>query len=149
MPEFYFPKSELKLIFIKCLKKIFTTQESDVELGEDYVELEADIKDSKSKVVVRPYTLEKFDDIKHVLLAVREGMTIAILNIEPLKDKDIAELKRAIDKIKKTVEANEGDIAGFGENFLVVTPSFARVWRAGQEKSEGEEKEQSSDDEEL
>ena len=30
---------------------------------------------------------------------------------------------------KKTVEANDGDIAGFGENWLVVTPSFARVDR--------------------
>jgi len=112
------------------LKKVFTTQDSDVELGEDYVELEADIKDKTSKVLVRPFTLEKFDDIKEVINAVREGFTIAILNIEPLKDKDLAELKRAIDKIKKTVEANEGDIAGFGENFLVVTPSFAKVWRA-------------------
>jgi SepF-like predicted cell division protein (DUF552 family) len=45
-------------------------------------------------------------------------------------------LKRAIDKIKKTVEANEGDIAGFGENFLVVTPSFAKVWRAAMAKKE-------------
>jgi SepF-like predicted cell division protein (DUF552 family) len=118
------------------LKKVFTTQDSDVELGEDYVELEADIKDQKSKVLVRPFTLEKFDDIKEVINAVREGFTIAILNIEPLKDKDLAELKRAIDKIKKTVEANEGDIAGFGENFLVVTPSFAKVWRAAMAKKE-------------
>ena len=116
------------------LKKTFTTKESDVELGEDYVELEADIKDQPSKVVVRPFTLEKFDDIKDILLGVREGVTISIINIEPLKDKDLAELKRAIDKIKKTVEANEGDIAGFGENFLVVTPSFAKVWRAGSDK---------------
>src|SRR3989337_366277 len=113
------------------LKKIFTTQQSDIELGEDYVELEADIKDQKAKVLVRPFTLTKFEDIKDVLGAIREGLTIAILNIEPLKDKDLAELKRAIDKIKKTVEANDGDIAGFGENFLVVTPSFAKVWRAG------------------
>ena len=128
------------------LKKIFTTQQSDVELGEDYVELEADVKDHKSKVVVRPFTMTKFEDIKEVLTAVREGLTISILNIEPLKGKDLAELKRAIDKIKKTVEANDGDIAGFGENFLVVTPNFARVWRAGAEKAE---EEQSSEEEEL
>jgi SepF-like predicted cell division protein (DUF552 family) len=121
------------------LKKVFTTQDSDVELGEDYVELEADIKDQKAKVLVRPFTLEKFDDIKDILQAIREGFTIAILNIEPLKDKDLAELKRAIDKIKKTVEANEGDIAGFGENFLVVTPSFAKVWRAAAAKKAGAE----------
>lgn len=130
------------------LKKIFTTQESDVELGEDYVELEADVKDSKSKVVVRPFTLTKFDDIKDVIGAVREGLTISILNIEPLKDKDLAELKRAIDKIKKTVEANSGDIAGFGENFLIVTPGFARVWRAGEKAAEPKEGAEAAGDEE-
>ncbi len=131
------------------LKKVFTTQESDVELGEDYVELEADIKDQKAKVLVRPFTMEKFDDIKDVLNAIREGFTISILNIEPLKDKDLAELKRAIDKIKKTVEANDGDIAGFGENFLVVTPSFAKVWRAARAKKEEESEIKDIEGEEL
>jgi len=106
---------------------------SGVELGEDYVELEADVKDTKSKVLIRPFTLSKYDDIKEVLNAIREGTTIALMNIGPLKEKDITELKRAVDKVKKTVEANEGDIAGFGENFLVVTPSFARVWRAAEQ----------------
>ena len=107
--------------------------ESGVELGEDYVELEADVKDTKSKVLIRPFTLTKYDDIREVLNAIREGTTIALMNIGPLKEKDITELKRAVDKVKKTVDANEGDIAGFGENFLVVTPSFARVWRAAEQ----------------
>ena len=40
------------------------------------------------------------------------------------------ELKRAINKIKKTCDAIEGDIAGFGEDWIVVTPSFARVYRS-------------------
>ncbi len=112
------------------LGSIFKSEEGDVELGEDYVELEADLKDAKAKVMVRPFTLEKYDDIAVVLNAIREGFTIAILNVGPLKEKDITELKRAIDKVKKTVEANDGDIAGFGENWLVVTPAFAKVWRA-------------------
>ena len=107
--------------------------ESGVEMSEDYVELEADVKDQKSKVLIRPFTLTKYDDIKEVLNAIREGTTIALMNIGPLKEKDITELKRAVDKVKKTVDANEGDIAGFGENFLVVTPSFARVWRAAEQ----------------
>lgn len=110
----------------------------EVEMGEEYVELEADLKDAKAKVYVRPFTLEKYDDIKGVLDAIREGYTIALLNIAPLKDKDLTELKRAIDKVKKTVEANEGDIAGFGENWLIVTPSFAKVWRGKEEKEETE-----------
>jgi SepF-like predicted cell division protein (DUF552 family) len=40
-----------------------------------------------------------------------------------LKSKDVVELKRAISKVKKTVEALEGKIAGFGENIIIATPS--------------------------
>ncbi len=39
------------------------------------------------------------------------------------KSKDVIELKRAVSKIKKTVEALEGKIAGFGENTIIATPS--------------------------
>ena len=46
-----------------------------------------------------------------------------------LKDKDIIELKRAVNKLKKTCDAIEGDIAGFGDDWIVVTPSFAQVHR--------------------
>ncbi|MBI4095339.1 MAG: cell division protein SepF [DPANN group archaeon] len=112
------------------IKGVFSEETTAAELGEEYVELETEAKDKTSKVIIKPFTLNKFDDIRGVLNAIREGYTISILNIAPLKEKDISELKRAVDKIKKTVEANEGDIAGFGENFLVVTPSFAKVDRA-------------------
>ena len=111
-----------------------TSSGSDVNLTEDYVELEADLKEAKAKVIVKPFTLNKYDDVKAVLDAIRDGRTIAILNIAPLKEKDITELKRAIDKVKKTVDANQGDIAGFGEAFLIATPSFAKVWRASDDQ---------------
>ncbi|MEK6923393.1 MAG: cell division protein SepF [Nanoarchaeota archaeon] len=118
--------------FKKKLSAVMSS-ESKVELGEDYVELEAELKDPKAKVLIRPFTLNKYDDIKQILAAIREGSTISILNIAPLKEKDVSELKRAIDKLKKTIEANEGDIAGFGENWLIATPSFAKVWRQSEE----------------
>ena len=73
--------------------------------------------------------IEDFSDIKPMLDAIREGYTIALVNIKPLKDKDIMELKRAVGKLKKTCDAIEGDIAGFGEDWLVITPSFAQIYR--------------------
>ena len=72
---------------------------------------------------------QSFDDIKETLDVLREGYTIALINIRPLKDKDIVELKRTINKLKKTCDAIEGDIAGISEDWIVVTPSFARVHR--------------------
>jgi len=111
-------------------------KKGDIELEDDYVELEADVKSAKAKISIRPFTLESFEDIKHVLNALREGYTIALINIAPLKEKDKISLKRAIDKLKKTLEANDGDIAGFGENWLIATPSFATVHRTKKETPE-------------
>ena|SRR3989344_3660569 len=103
---------------------------SDEEFGEDYLSIDTE-KDigQKSKIIIKPFTIEQFEDIKPALDELREGYTIALINIKLLKDKDIVELKRAINKIKKTCDAIEGDIAGFGEDWIVVTPSFARVYR--------------------
>ncbi len=113
-------------------KDVFTEKGEayPAEFNEDYVELEAnkDLRD-KAKVTVRPFIITDFADIKPMLDSLREGYTIALVNVGPLKEKDMVELKRAVNKLKKTCDAIEGDIAGFGENWLVITPSFAKIWR--------------------
>ncbi len=120
--------------FFEKLGKAFS-RDNEVEITDDYVELEADIeKKQRAKVLIKMFMMSEFDDIKPVLDAIREGYTISIVNIGPLKEKDMVTLKRAIDKLKKTVEANDGDIAGLAENLLIVTPSFARVHRGAKEE---------------
>src|SRR3989344_532214 len=96
----------------------------------EYVELEGGEAEHKGTVVVRPFVIEDFADIKSILEALREGNTIGLINIKPLKEKDMVELKRAINKLKKTTDAIEGDIAGFGDDYIIVTPSFAKVYRS-------------------
>ena len=100
---------------------------------EDYVELSSEQESQpEAKILVKPFNLEDFDDVKPILDDLREGYTIPLINIKPLKDKDLVELKRAINKLKKTTETIDGDIAGFGEDWIVVTPSFAKIHRTGQ-----------------
>lgn len=109
-------------------KKEQNQAEADVEEG--YVELDTDSSDDiKMKIIVRPFVLQDFDSIKLILDSLREGKTIALVNIKPLKDKDLVELKRAINKLKKTTDAIDGEIAGFGEDYIVITPSFAQIYR--------------------
>lgn len=106
--------------------------EEDFGNAGEYVEIETS-KDQtaakKSKILIKPFVIEDFADVKDTLDALRDGYTIALVNIKPLREKDIIELKRAINKIKKTCDAIEGDIAGFGEDWIVVTPSFAQIYR--------------------
>ncbi|MFH1500655.1 MAG: cell division protein SepF [archaeon] len=96
----------------------------------EYIEIDLGAEARKAKVVVRPFVLKKFEDVNHILEALREGYTIAVIDIKPLKTKDIIELKRAVTKIKKTADALEGSLAGFGENTLLVTPQFAEIWKS-------------------
>ena len=105
--------------------------EFDDMYGEDeFVEIDsAKHVGNRSKIMVKSFVIQNFDDIKETLNVLREGYTIALINIRPLKDKDIVELKRTINKLKKTCDAIEGDIAGISEDWIVVTPSFARVHR--------------------
>ncbi len=107
--------------------------EMEPQAGEEYVEVlgasTPNREEAKSKVLIKPFVMEDFEDIKEVLDTLREGSTIALINIRPLKDKDLVELKRAISKLRKTCDAIEGDIAGFGEDYVVAAPYFARIHR--------------------
>jgi len=105
--------------------------EDEHDSGEGYVELDTTSHDEAgdSKIIVRPFTIDDFSDIKIILDTLRDGSTIALINIKPLKDKDLIELKRAINKLKKTCDAIDGDIAGFGDDWIVATPSFAKIYR--------------------
>ena len=123
---------KMKDFFLQLKEKFLKPVDEDSGAGESYVEVGPTVsKEDKSKVSVRPFVMEEFEDIKEVLDVLREGSTIALVNIKPLKDKDLVELKRAISKLRKTCEAIDGDIAGFGEDYVVAVPYFARIHRQG------------------
>ncbi len=95
-------------------------------IDEEYLEIDLEQEKKSNKVLVRLFMLKDYEDSNLILSALREGYTIAVIDIRVLRKKDPIELKRAISKIKKTVEALEGSIAGFGE-VVVATPSFATI----------------------
>ncbi len=117
------------------IKGSITTAKDDFgdEGEEEYLELDTDSPTAngrRTKIMIRPFVLEDFSDVKPIIESLREGYTICLVNIRPLKSKDVVELKRAINKLKKTCDALSGDIAGFSEEWIVVTPGFAEVHRA-------------------
>jgi SepF-like predicted cell division protein (DUF552 family) len=105
------------------IKKMFGKEQ-----GDEYLEVDLDsAQNTEHKIAVKPFVLRSFDEVSDILNALREGYTIAVIDIKPLKTKDLIELKRAVGKIKKTVDALEGSIAGFGENTIIATPKFAEI----------------------
>ena len=114
------------MIFDK-IKRAFSEKGSGDEFNEEYIEIELGKEEHENKVFVKLFALKDYDNVNEILNILREGYTIAIIDIKTLRQKDSIELKRAISKIKKTVDALEGSIAGFGENMVIATPSFAKI----------------------
>jgi len=113
------------MVLGKMLDKI---KQPKAEDGGEFVELDEKALNEDSRVGVRIETLRDFIDTDRIQQLVREG-NIIFLRIKELRNKDITELKRSVEKLKKTCVAMNGDIAGIDEDFLVLTPKFARVYR--------------------
>ena len=115
------------MVFDKIRKSLSGALKED-DFTEEYLELDLGQTEKKeNKVLVKLFVLKNYEEVNDVLNALREGYTIAVIDIKILRQKDSIELKRAISKIKKTTDALEGSIAGFGENIVIVTPSFAKI----------------------
>ena len=122
------------------LKKMFSSS-GGIDSGEDYLEIDLGGKEEQEqKVFVKLFNLKDYEEVNNILNSLREGYTIAVVDIGTLRRKDPLELKRAVSKIKKTSDAMEGHIAGFGENTLIVPPSFAKIHKEAMPKPK-EEKE--------
>lgn len=113
------------MVFDKIKKALSSS--GGAETGEEYIEIDLGQEEQQTKVLVKLYVLKDYEEVNTILNDLREGYTVAIIDIKTLRQKDSIELKRAISKIKKTIDALEGNIAGFGENMVIATPSFAKI----------------------
>lgn len=95
---------------------------------DEFLEIDAEKLKEERQVNVRIETLESYADADRIQNLVREG-NVVFLRIKQLRMKDISELKRSVDKLRKTCMAMNGDIVGVDEDFLIITPSFARIYR--------------------
>jgi len=106
------------------LREIFSRRRKEEELGniEEYIEVEEeDFNEKKMPIELKIEKLEDFNDTPKIQSQIRMG-NIIVLKIKDLKTKDLEELQRCIDKLKKTVFAVGGDIIGIDENIILITP---------------------------
>jgi len=106
-------------------------EEKDFE--EQFIELDRESADGRERIKVRIEDLEDYRDVETVQKLVREG-NIVFLKIKALREKNLGELKRAVQKLRKGSIAMGGDIVGVDDNFLVLCPQFARVYRQSPEE---------------
>ncbi len=95
---------------------------------EDYIEVGVAESSRPGKIGIVIEKLEDFADTDRILRAVRNG-SLVFLKIKAMKEKDLGELKRSVEKLKKTVLAQNGDIVGVEQDWLILAPEHARVER--------------------
>ncbi len=95
----------------------------------DYIEVDSEsMESSAGKMSIRVETLNDFNDTERIQKYLREG-SIILLKIKKLRDRDLGELKRSVEKLRRTAGAINGDIAGVEEDWLIVCPQYAKVHR--------------------
>jgi SepF-like predicted cell division protein (DUF552 family) len=96
---------------------------------EAYIELDVEEGEpSGKKMLIEIERMDNYNDSDRIQRKVREG-TILLVKVKDLRAKDMTELKRAIEKVKKTCLAVDGDIAGIGNDWIVVCPRTVKVHR--------------------
>jgi len=85
--------------------------------------------DGDDQVVIRAVTLEEFGDVEEAQEHLRNDHIVWI-NISPLKNREMADLKRAVKRLKKTVRNIDGDMAGVDEDWIVACPDYAKIARS-------------------
>jgi len=80
------------------------------------------------KVYLKAIPLRELEDIDVIKREVKSG-NILVIRVTPLAKKSIEDVKRAVNELSEFIQSVEGDIARLGEERVVVTPSFVRIWR--------------------
>lgn len=114
------------MVFRGFLEKFKSEEVIDSE--EDYIEIDTAGDANSGKLLIKIETLNEFSDTDRIQSQLRSGHIVWV-KIKPLKDKDMVELKRSVDRLRKTCIAVNGDIAGVDEDFLILTPESVTVHR--------------------
>jgi SepF-like predicted cell division protein (DUF552 family) len=85
-------------------------------------------KENKTKVYLRAMPLRSLSDLESIKTEVKKG-NILILRITPLANKNLEEVKQAVNDLYEFTESRKGDIARLGEERIVICPEKIKIWR--------------------
>lgn len=83
---------------------------------------------TKETVYLKALSLKSLEELPGIKDDVNKRMII-ILRITPLAQKDVEELKKAVEELYQFSVSIGGDIARLGEERIVITPPGVKIWR--------------------
>jgi len=94
--------------------------------AEDVVEAQM-TKDITKKIKLGLLVMERYADVEKVLSRFRKADAIVLVKVAPLRDKDMSELKKAIDRIKTHCNVTGSELAALDDNWIVLVPPMVEV----------------------
>ncbi|MCD6465133.1 cell division protein SepF [Candidatus Bathyarchaeota archaeon] len=101
------------------------------EMEEEKPVMQETAQKTAGKIYLKALSLHSLDELDKIKDEVRSG-NILIVKVEPLAEKSIEDVKRAIGELSEFVESIGGDIARLGEERIVLTPSSVQIWKKKQ-----------------
>jgi len=80
------------------------------------------------KLYLKALPLRALTDVEMIKQEVKSG-NILILKVSPLAKKSIDDVKQVVSELLEFTQLVGGDIARLGEERVVITPSFIKIWR--------------------
>ena len=94
--------------------------------SEDVVEAQMG-GDVKKKIKLGLLVMERYADVEKVLSRFRKADSIVIVKIGPLRNKDMSELKKAIDRLKTHCNVTGAELSALDDNWIVLVPPMVEV----------------------
>ena len=111
------------------VNKFFGEKKSGDVAG--YIDLEKYVEKTganvPAKMHVRVGEIQRYEDLKNFTDYVYGG-NVLLLDFSPIAEEEVI-LKRVTNDLKKMVEEVNGDIAGIGNNLMIVSPSDVKIDR--------------------
>jgi len=83
----------------------------------------------KAPMYLKAITLRDVSDVHAVKDDIKKSM-ILVLRVTPLAQKNVDELRKAVEEIYAIAKTTGSDIARLGEERIIVTPPGVKIWRA-------------------
>ncbi len=108
--------------------RFFKKRQPEVEENiEEFTELPPET-DTVAKTNIVIEKIEGLADADRIIKKVRTG-SVVIARIKELREQNVDELKHCISKIKTSAAVFQGDLAGVGDEWLLVTPPSVNINR--------------------
>jgi len=113
----------------EALAKVFGKSKDveESEIGEEEKSV-APVTGVPEKVYLKALPLRDLEDVERIKQEVKSG-NVLILKVSPLAKKSIDDVKTAVSELLEFTQSVGGDIARLGEERVVITPAFIRIWR--------------------